>query len=653
MKRFYAVLPTFFACFLFCIASAQDLPDFGKIDMADMQLKECPFDKSANAMNLIKTEKVTFSVDAYTGDPKTVTEYRVRIKIFDESGFSNASISIPYIGNSRVTKINDIEGVIFNVDESGNIITQKLEKDQVFREKAKGKTSHNIVRFTFPGLKKGSVIEYRYSKTTKNGFGIAPWFFQEELPSRFTKCSINFPSSIYEMKLHFVASRPIEKDSAENIFSNRFYNESIRGFAMRDVPAFKPEPLMTAFADNLQRVQFSLMDKNTFLFNDNVRWNWYNVRLLKSPYFGLQFTQPVAGSNAFIDSVKALKNASDKISMVYQYVKRIISWNGEQTFYSGGIDECIKDRSGSSAEMNILLLNLLRKVDVKCFPALISTRENGKVDKTFPTLSQFNGVDILTISDDTVFVLDCTQKSLSYRTTPFNVLNCEAFIIDKDVNKWVLISDKRSLMNTELYVNALMDSTGIMTGLGRIIYTGIAKAEKIKDEEKEKKQQSKELLDDDAPVDLKIDSSTEEHGDDDLDTLLHTITFHASLSNTENLYFLNPFMFSFFRKNPFKDSIRYSDVDFGCNQSYVTRILVAVPQNFDIEDVPKSITIRTEDSSIIFKREFLTANNQVLIRHSFSFNRALFSSDEYTGLKTFFDKVYALINEQIVLKRKE
>jgi hypothetical protein len=47
-----------------------------------------------------------------------------------------------------------------------------------------------------------------------------------------------------------------------------------------------------------------------------------------------------------------------------------------------------------------------------------------------------------------------------------------------------------------------------------------------------------------------------------------------------------------------------------------------------------------------------SAGNQLLIRNTFTVNRALFVKEEYKGLKSFFEKVYALINEQVVLKRK-
>src|ERR1700733_2855170 len=98
MKKILLAIVVFSACN--AVHAQGTLPEFGKINMADLQLKECAFDKGADAMNLIKTEKVRFDIDNM-GNAKTYTEYRIRIKIFKESGFKNASIVIPYAGNSR------------------------------------------------------------------------------------------------------------------------------------------------------------------------------------------------------------------------------------------------------------------------------------------------------------------------------------------------------------------------------------------------------------------------------------------------------------------------------------------------------------------------------------------------------------------------
>ena len=78
-----------------------------------------------------------------------------------------------------------------------------------------------------------------------------------------------------------------------------------------------------------------------------------------------------------------------------------------------------------------------------------------------------------------------------------------------------------------------------------------------------------------------------------------------------------------------------------------------VPDNFTIDEVPKSRAIRMEDSSIFFSREVFVSGNQIMVRNTFNINRALFSKDEYGGIKSFFDKIYALINEQVIVKKKD
>ena len=640
---FYGVLPA---------AKAQEkLPDFGKIDVADLQLKECSFYKGASAMYLIKTTNTVFDLNPYVGIPKVTTEYRVRIKIFTEAGFSSATVTIPYTGNSRITKITDLEGYMYTLGPDGNVITQKLDNDQVFNEKARGQKAHNKISFTFPGLQKGCIVEYRYKKINKNAYHIAPFFFQEELPTAYTKCSVTYPGYFADLQYHFVTKQPFDKDSSEKKHARSEYNTSYRAFTMHNVPAFKPEPLMTSLEDNLQRVEFAVLE-SVFFNSAQSRWFDYNAELLRSPYFGLQIKQDVPGSDSIINAVKAVKDTSAKIDMLYSYVKKRISWNGEQVFVSASLDDCLKDGMGSSAEMNILLLNLLRKAGIFCVPVLFSSHDNGKTDKTFATLGQFNGVDVLAADGSILYVLDCTQKNLSYKTTPLNIINSEVFMVDREKSGWVSVVDKRNLMNTDLSVNAEIDSAGLMHGAGRVLYTAIAKAQELKDEEADKKKDSKELVDDNS-VDLKIDSSFSIHHDDDNDTLIHNLRFHASTVNTGDLYFINPFMFSMFKKNPFSDSARYSDIDFGCNQSYTTSIRLNISPVFNVEEIPKSVLIRTEDSSILFRQQFFSAGNQLLVRNTFTINRAVFDKEEYTGVKSFFDKVYTLLQDQVLLKKKE
>jgi len=300
--------------------------------------------------------------------------------------------------------------------------------------------------------------------------------------------------------------------------------------------------------------------------------------------------------------------------------------------------------------MNILLLNLLRKAGITCYPLLVSTRENGKPEMSFPSLGQFDGVDILTFDEkNNMYLLDCTQSKLSYKTAPFNILNRMAFLVDLVEGKWIDVSIDKPLFTTSVNVNALIDSTGNVNGNAYMELTNIAKVQELETDTKNKVS----LLASSGDNDIKVDSTVKLHDKDDNDTLIKKVQFHYALSNAGNLYFINPFLFTMFTKNPFKDTARFYDIDFGCGQVYTTSVHVLVPPGFTIDEVPKPGLIRMPDSSIMFKKEYFYNQNSILVRTSFTISRPEFEKEEYTAVHNFFDKVYSLINEQIILKKND
>lgn len=616
-------------------------------------MQECPFDKGASAMNLLKIEDIHFEVGESSEYINTITDFRTRIKILDERGFSKAGVVIPYPAGSHSVKIKDIEAFIYNLDENGNLTKQKVDKSEIFKEKSKSKNSENSIRFTFPGLKKGSVIEYSYTRVDKDALYLPPWLFQHDMPTRYSQCNIAMPLMLH-MKYRLVSSGKVDKDSFPEYQPNS--GTLMRwNFAMHDIPAFKAEPFMTSYKDNLERIEFAVRGGAVFLSETNdMQWTMFAYRLLDARYFGGQFYVPVDNTGQFMDSVKRLKLGSDKINAVYRYVKRTISWNGEQDFYPADVEGCWKDKTGSSADMNALLINLLIKAGIQAYPVLVSTRGNGKVDITYPSLGQFDAVDVLAIDDGKPYLLDCTQTSLPFDITPYDILNRNAFLLARGSSKWISVTDTRVLFKTVLDVNAVIDSAGAIKGSGAISYSGISKADKVKEDKKaDNENDSRSSLVGDDNGDLKIDSIVKEHADDDYDTLVHKILFHGEISNTGDIYFINPFMFSMLKKNPFTDSARRSDVDFGASQGYETTMRFTLPAAFSVEEIPKTILLTLPDSSIMFSRQISVSNNQLLISNSFTIKKPSFGKDEYSGLKTFFDKVYGLINEQVVLKKKE
>jgi len=648
MKRIFILFLLFIIC---CckIFAQQKLPDFGKIDIADLQMTECAFDKSADAMILFNDAKVTFETGIY-GYTEVVTEKRVRIKIFNEKGFSAASISIPYINRSKLSKVRDVAACIYNLDDNGKIVVQKLGKDEILKDKSKTKYSEANYKFTFPNLKKSSVIEYRYTKSRKYSSAIPGWVFQDNIPTLYSNYSINLPGrrNIY---YRIIGNLPVQRDSVIKKYAQSQFNESTRTFTMRNVPAFKAEPFMPPAADNIQRIIFRLTTGDVSDGKTNgSKWEGINASLIIDENFGKQFFIPVYGASTFLDSVTAIEAVHDKINAIFSFVKNNITWNGEQTLFAESVTDCWDTKTGSSAEMNILLFNMLHKAGVTCYPILVSTRSNGKPDMSFPSAGQFDGVDILALDEkENIYILDCTQKQLSYKSLPYNILNREAFLVDVLKNKWINITNTKPLLTSSTDIVAVVDSAGNVNGKAYMKLENVAKILDLVTNTTEKTS----LLATGDENDIKIDSTEMQHDTDDNDTLIKKVQFHYTLSNAGSLYFINPFMFTMLAKNPFKDTLRAYDIDFVCSQSYKTSVRLLIPAGFTIDEVPKPGVIRTADSSMMFKKEYYYNENSIVIRTAFDLSRAEFSKEEYNAVHNFFDKVYAIISEQIVLKKKE
>ncbi len=640
MRKVAKLFSVLTACIFILPAAAQEkLPDFGNVDIADMQLRECPFEKNADAMNLLSYESahIYSTVSGVFID----IEKRVRIKIFNQRGFKFATVAIPYFGQSD-DKIKSISAITYNLNGQGKIVKQVLEKNDIFRVTERG--DGNSVRFAFPGVKAGSIIELQYFEKSDFQLNLTPWLFDDYIPTRKSVCTIGYNEILFP-NIRVTATMPVEK------YRDSSYGNVNETYAMANIPAFTYEPLMGAVKDNVQRIEVSILPQEVARNNDAVETKWPDVIsfLLNSPYFGAQLKKDVGGVKPFIDSVKKLP-LYEKITAVCRHTINTAKWNGEYSFFADNIDAAWSKRRGNSGEINLIAITLLRRAGVECYPIITGTTNSGKVDMGFLSLGQFNCVDILIADGNTWHVVDAAQK-LPFTIPPANVFNNYGLVIDKKHGMWFKIKDNRVLLSSSINLKAAIDSNGKLTGNLSEYFYGYAKTNTLSAPGKVNNDESRDFLGQDI-INIKIDSSKEENTDDDQKALMRSFVFKADMQQTGNYYFLNPLSLSSFRKNPFTDTARRFDIDFGCNQAYSVVMSISFPDNFEVTELPANKEIRLPDTSISFRRIIAVENNTVIVRSDFELQNAAYGAQQYPFIKQVFEKIYALLNEQLVFKKK-
>ncbi len=646
MKNLFVTVILFF-CQLATV-KAQDIstqvPEFGNVSVAELQVKDVNFSPGAPAVNLLKYMEIELSIYP-NGNSEVTTLTRYRIKILNKSGYNNATVSIPFSGENEV-KAKNIRAVTYNLNASGQVINTTIQEEDIFKIKESKKDRRKSIRFTFPDVKEGSILEYQITRKYKNVYDVPSWYFQDEIPNVLTVYKI-FRPTFTLIRKRVVASLPVKETHVADYSKGFDKKQLLDTYIMNNVPAFKWEPLMSSSRDYKYRMDFLVDDVESSSSLES--WSPANSWLMHLSSFAGAFDAKIPGTKSFIDSVNQLSNTPDKIRSIYRYVKQKVKWAHVYYKYARELDEVWKDGEGTSAEINLSILNLLRKCGVQSFPVLYSTRWHGKVDYTFPDLSQFNTVNIAVVNGKKFDLLDGTNPYLSYETPPYNVVNRTGMLIDRYYNNQINIDFNRKLIWDSIFVSAYIDSSGILKGTIEKKYFDLAKSMKLQSAEDDSYDNKNRLQ---TEGEIKADTSWQVNAENELLPLTEHSTFHYELPVTNDFYFLNPFLFSDFSKNPFTDSARISDIDFGASTASIVQIKIALPKGIHLEELPKNKEIYNHDSSIVFIYHNKIESGTIFINSSIEIKKPIFTKQEYAFIKATFEKIYSLLNNQILLQRK-
>lgn len=347
------LLLTFFILF----ASAQ-AGKFGEIDVADLKLSDCSFEKNAPALILFDVAKVSY--DKWKG---ITMERHKRIKIFNEQGLSYANIKIPYSSDSDVSMIRDIEAVTYNLVGG---VPQKtvIDAKQIYSQKVDKESRAYIIPFV--NVKPGSVIELRYKWKTRYGNNYPSWSFQSDLPTQYSEYDRDFNG--YGFNTVINVNRPFERDTIITTKEGRRHT-----WAMKNIPAFKLELYMHSLEDNIQYIAF-------YPAMSFRRWSTVANKLMEDEDFGKQLDVTIDGEADIVGKASKLKNDFDKIEYLFNTVKTGMQWNKKDMWYThDGIKKAWQKKTGNSTEINLILYHLLTKTGFKPSLLVFGKREYGEI----------------------------------------------------------------------------------------------------------------------------------------------------------------------------------------------------------------------------------------------------------------------------------
>lgn len=622
--------------------SSAQTKKFGDVSVEDFTAYDSEYDSSMSAVILFNK-----GVAEFDSDYKCLFEFHTRIKILTDEGFEYGDIQIPMYESSDQDVYN-IKATTYTLLADGTIKENKVGKKEIFKEEIR--KGLEVKKFTMPDLARGVIIEYSYHKIMGSPFNLPDWKFHEYVPVEWSEYTMKIPKTLmYKMIFKGRDSLYINEVSKMN---QQLY------LAKRNLPAVEDLPYLINRNDHISEVitQLDAIRIPRAMPQDFFKsWEKISSELNDRDDFGKQKL-----NGQIKDQLKFLVSDQmsdlEKVEAVYNYLVNNITWNNRYRLTSEkGIRDTFKDLKGSTGDINLLLVEMLREVGVGISPALISTRTNGTVLTDYPLINQFNMLVAVVELENTAFVIDASSGRRAFTVLHPKILYRNAFVIRKDDSYGWLTSYPLDKSHERISLTyTISDSSNISVDM----------AGNVKGEYAEEIRQNVNLFNPneywensykDLPG-LSVDSSLFNNVELFTGSVSYTTNFsfdtEQSISTQNETIYLQPFLFLNEDENPFKKRTRDLPVEFAYPFSKQHIITIKIPEEYVIDELPESFMHVLEDKNGVFRFMVTQNGNTLTLVSSFDIKSVYFSPDKYQDVKDLFQKRVEAVNAVVVLKKK-
>ena len=644
---------------------------YGDVSEKDFATKVYTIDSNANAVVVADIGSSEIAGNSKNWFSLEFKHYK-RVHILNKNGYDEANVSIRLYNsdnNSSEEVLDKLKAVTYNL-ENGKVVETKLDvKANVFKDKL----SKNWVekKFTFPNVKEGSIIEYEYTVLSDFLFNLQPWAFQEGYPILWSEYNLRLPEffgyvfltqgyrqyDINERKDSRIDFK-IQDSHTAGATENTSFSANVTDYrwVMKSVPALKTEAFTSTLKNHIAKIEFQLSEYRYPLQFRAIMSTWAKVSedLLHAEYFGNSLDKNNGWLGDVINPLIAgAKDNLEKARRIYTYVRDNLTCTSHSAVeLDQSLKNILKSRNGTVAEINLLLIAMLKYANIQADPVILSTRSHGYTNSIYPIMDKFNYVICDAGINDQNYFLDASEPRLGFGKLTDACYNGHARIINAFATPIEFSADSLIEKKTTSILLATGDKGELKGSLQQ--RPGYYESHDIRDKVKEKgkdeffKEVKKSYGQDIELINPHIDSinNLEESID---------IGYEFKLGQEkEDIMYINPMLGNGYKENPFKSAERFYPVEmpYTIDQTYVFSMII--PEGYVVDELPKQISAKmNEEGDGKFEYLIAESGGNISMRSRIQLKRTFYAPDEYDMLREFFNFIVTKQAEQIVLKKKK
>jgi hypothetical protein len=615
---------------------------------------------------------VYLNIEEIANDPIHYQSFYARIKVLQEKGKELATVEIPYLHGNY--KIADIKARTIHSDGTVIPLVGKPEDLLAFKSKDRSGDSMQVNRkvFTLPSVEVGSILEYHYQlEYDDNRYSSPTWevqrpYFVHKAHYLFTPFKGFLPGS-QNMTNSYLT------DERGRVLNNLIWWSKLpTGVSVQkdagghysvdviDIPAIPDEEWMPPIKSFLYKVEFDYKSET----NSSNFWNaeaklWSkDVDHFAEPSKSIK--EAVAGlvipTDSELDKAKKLYGAVQALENTdYSRKKTESELKQLKIKAAKHAQDTWEQKSGSSEDIALLYLAMLRAAGLNANAMKVVDREQGIFDPTHMTLYQLDDTIVLLDSGGSEIGLDpgekmCPFKTLSWRHSLASGLRQGGGDKNMVTSPEQSYPDNKTIRTGDI----TLDAHGSITGSLRFIMTGQEalrwRQTALRNDIDEVKKQFDHSLESMVPDGVEAHLDHFLGLDDPYVSLVAVINVHGNLGAATSKRLLLPgFFFETHGSHPFvNQEKRMEPVDMHYDDQINDQVVYHLPTGLTVEGAPPDNKLSWPGHAV-YATKAVVAPGQVTIARQLSRAFTLAKPEEYNDLRAFYQKVAAADQQQLVL----
>lgn len=579
-------------------------------------------------------------------------DYLVRTRILTDDPVYQAEaglIGIPYYFDQDMEVVRNFEGRVHLADGSFRTLDRRDARDVQLNSR------YRILELEIDDVEEGSIIEYKYTLERRYIEELPDFHFSHRVPVReaslYLKNEDFIRYEVVEQNTDFdirYEEHRVDTSSVPMVFTyQRPDPVYVQSWHAEDVPAVDESAYISSIDDIRGKLKFQISEFGMPRQPLENSWEFVAAQIYRN-------IQPMR----IIDNHPELLQLGDSLyqeisdplvrqDSIFTHINRKVQFNETNAvFADGGLGHVLEGEPADQAEINMTLLAVMKGAGFDVRPLYMSGREFGRINKSFPSLYQFNRMVVSTRIDGQDYVMDGSYGDALPGLLPPESLNRQGMALEGREYEWLEIFPERSLFGMEVEIEANLTEDGNLIGTMRAVTEGYPA--RVLRQEHQQGEAAEEIARNtffDVYEDAVIRSAEVRMAEGvsnrsevvaEFEIPRYSVTFSDGIE-------YRPMIVGYLFSNPFEEASRRAPVTLDAPEHLKFRYTIHLPEGFDSDAGSGSSSTGMRGADL--NEEYLADGNRLEYAFRINITRNEFEAAEYGELRRIYERWVELSNE--------